>query len=81
MFLLTSILGFIALLVIDLLLASITMYIAYSHGHSRGKWFLLGMALPFFSIFIALAVAIRDERRAEAARGGAPKPMPEPGEF
>jgi hypothetical protein len=57
------------------------MYIAYSHGHSRGKWFLLGMVLPFVSIFIALAVAIRDERRATAARGGAPKPMSEPGEF
>ena len=71
----------IALVVFDLLLASVTMYIAYSHGHSRGKWFLLGMVLPFFSIFIALAVAIRDERRAERARGGAPKPMPEPGEF
>jgi hypothetical protein len=71
----------IALVVFDLLLASVTMYIAYSHGHSRGKWFLLGMVLPFFSIFIALAVAIRDVRRAEAARGGAPKPMPEPGEF
>lgn len=71
----------IALLVFDLLLALVTMYIAYSHGHSRRKWFLLGMVLPFFSIFIALAVAIRDERRAEAARGGAPKPVPEPGEF
>ena len=81
MFLLTSILGVITLLIIDLLLASVTMYIAYSHGHSRGKWFLLGMVLPFFSIFIAVAVAIRDEQRAKAARGGAPKPMPEPGEF
>lgn len=73
--------GAIALLVFDILLASITMYIAYSHGHSRLKWFLLGMALPFFSIFIALAVAIRDEQRAKAARGGAPAPIPEPGEF
>jgi hypothetical protein len=81
MFLLTTIFGVIALLIIDLLLASVTMYIAYSHGHSRGKWFVLGMVLPFFSIFIAIAVAIRDERRAAAARGGAPKPMPEPGEF
>jgi hypothetical protein len=81
MFLLTTIFGVIALLIIDLLLASVTMYIAYSHGHSRGKWFALGMVLPFFSIFIALAVAIRDEQRAKAARGGAPKPMPEPGEF
>ncbi|RZK17464.1 MAG: hypothetical protein EOO56_17920 [Hymenobacter sp.] len=73
--------GAIALVLFDLLLASITMYIAYSHGHSRGKWFLLGMVLPFVSIFIALAVAIRDERRATAARGGTPKPMSEPGEF
>ena len=71
----------IFLVVLDLLLASVTMYIAYSHGHPRGRWFLLGMVLPFFSIFIALAVAIRDERRAERARGGAPRPMPEPGEF
>jgi len=73
--------GAIALLLFDILLASITMYIAYSHGHSRGKWFALGLVLPFFSIFIALAVAIRDERRAQAARGGAPAPVPEPGEF
>ncbi|RZK10284.1 MAG: hypothetical protein EOO56_29405 [Hymenobacter sp.] len=71
----------IFLLFLDVLLASVTMYIAYSHGHSRGKWFLLGLVLPFFSIFIALAVAILDERRAERARGGAPKPVPEPGEF
>jgi hypothetical protein len=73
--------GAVALLLFDILLASITMYIAYSHGHSRGKWFVLGMVLPFFSIFIALAVAIRDERRAKVARGGAPAPVPEPGEF
>ena len=73
--------GAIALLLFDVLLASVTMYIAYSHGHSRGKWFVLGLVLPFVSIFIALAVAIRDERRATAARGGAPKPVSEPGEF
>ena len=81
MLLLTLILGIIAALIVDLLLASVTMYIAYSHGHSRGKWFLLGMVLPFISILIALAVAIRDEQRAKAARGGAPKPVSEPGEF
>jgi hypothetical protein len=73
--------GALFLLFLDALLALVTMYIAYSHGHSRLKWFLLGLVLPFFSIFIALGVAIRDERRAEAARGGAPKPVPEPGEF
>ncbi|AMR25811.1 hypothetical protein A0257_01025 [Hymenobacter psoromatis] len=73
--------GAIFLLFLDALLASVTMYIAYSHGHSRLKWFLLGLVLPFFSIFIALAVAMRDEQRAKAARGGAPAPVPEPGEF
>jgi hypothetical protein len=73
--------GIIALVFFDFLLASITMYIAYSHGHSRLKWFVLGMVLPFVSIFIALAVAIRDDRRAQAARSGAPAPVPEPGEF
>jgi hypothetical protein len=73
--------GIVALIFFDFLLASITMYIAYSHGHSRLKWFVLGMVLPFVSIFIALAVAIRDDRRAQAARGGAPAPVPEPGEF
>ena len=71
----------IFLLFLDALLALVTMYIAYSHGHSRWKWFLLGLVLPFFSIFIALGVAIRDEQRAKAARGGAPAPIPEPGEF
>lgn len=73
--------GILFLLFLNTLLASVTMYIAYSHGHSRWKWFLLGFGLPFFSIFIALLVAIRDERRASAARGGAPAPVPEPGEF
>ncbi|WP_223649169.1 hypothetical protein [Hymenobacter psoromatis] len=74
-------LGTIFLVLLDVLLASVTMYIAYSHGHSRLKWFVLGLVLPFFSIFIALAVAMRDEQRAKAARGGAPAPVPEPGEF
>ncbi|TVT43448.1 hypothetical protein FNT36_05010 [Hymenobacter setariae] len=73
--------GAIFLIFLDVLLALVTMYIAYSHGHSRSKWFLLGLVLPFFSIFIALGVAIRDEQRAKAARGGAPAPIPEPGEF
>ena len=73
--------GTIFLIFLDVLLALVTMYIAYSHGHSRWKWFLLGLVLPFFSIFIALGVAIRDEQRAKAARGGAPAPVPEPGEF
>ena len=74
-------LGAVLAILLDLLLASITMYIAYSYGHSKLKWFIFGALVPFFSIFVALAVAIRDERRAKAARGGAPAPVPEPGEF
>ena len=73
--------GIIFLVLLDVLLASVTMYIAYSHGHSRLKWFVFGLVVPFFSIFVALAVAMRDEQRAKAARGGAPPPVPEPGEF
>ena len=74
-------LGVVFLILLDVLLASVTMYIAYSHGHSRLKWFIFGLLVPFFSIFVALAVAIRDEQRTKAARAGAPRPVPEPGEF
>ena len=73
--------GVIFLVLLDVLLASVTMYIAYSHGHSRLKWFVFGLVVPFFSIFVARAVARRDEQRANGARGGAPPPVPEPGEF
>ncbi len=74
-------LGVVLAILLDLLLASITMYIAYSHGHPRLKWFIFGALVPFISIFVALAVAIRDEQRTKAARRGAPAPVPEPGEF
>ena len=74
-------LGAVLAVVLDLLLASVTMYIAYSYGHPKLKWFIFGALVPFFSIFVALAVAIRDERRNKAARGGSPPPVPEPGEF
>ena len=73
--------GAVLAVLLDLLLASVTMYIAYSHGHSRLKWFVFGALVPFLSIFVALAVAIRDEQRAKAARHGAPAPVPKPGEF
>jgi len=69
------------LFLLDALLASLTAYVAYSHGRSFQRWFLLGLLLPFVSIFIALAVGIADERRAARARGSAPAPVPEPGEF
>lgn len=66
---------------LDALLALLTAYVAYSHGRSFRRWFLLGLLLPFVSVFVALGVAMLDERRADRARGGAPAPVPEPGEF
>lgn len=69
------------ILVLDALLALITGYVAYSRGRSFRRWFLFGMVLPFVSIFVALGVGIADELRRERARGGAPAPTPEPGEF
>lgn len=69
------------ILLLDAGLALITGYIAYSRKRSFRRWFLFGMVLPFVSIFIALAVGIIDETRANRARGGMPAPTPEPGEF
>lgn len=71
----------VLLLVIDGVLALVTGYIAYSRRRSFWRWYAFGMVLPFVSIFVALAVGIADELRAERARGGAPAPTPEPGEF
>lgn len=71
----------VGLLVLDALLALVTGYISYARGRSFRRWFAFGMVLPFVSIFVALGVGIADERRAERARGGAPAPVPEPGEF
>lgn len=71
----------VGLLVLDALLALVTGYISYARGRSFRRWFAFGMVLPFISIFVALGVGIADERRAERLRGGAPAPVPEPGEF
>lgn len=71
----------VGLLVLDALLALVTGYISYARGRSFRRWFAFGMVLPFASIFVALVVGVLDERRAERARGGAPAPVPEPGEF
>lgn len=62
-------------------LALLTAYIAYSHGQRLGKWLLIGLALPFVSVFLAIGVALRHKWQATAARGGAPAPVPAPGEF
>ncbi|WP_046242976.1 hypothetical protein [Hymenobacter terrenus] len=63
------------LLVAALVFAPITGYIAYSHGRSFWRWFGLGMVLPFFSVFIALFVAMR-EQLAEERANRLPKPPP-----
>ncbi len=70
----------LALLVI-VPLALLTGYIAYSHRQRFWPWFLLGLVLPFVSIFLAMLVAVRHKQQAAAARGGAPAPVPAPGEF
>ncbi|MGI4872399.1 MAG: hypothetical protein ACRYFX_14625 [Janthinobacterium lividum] len=76
-----STLPILLLYVLNIPLAVLTAYIAYSHGQKISRWLLLGLALPFVSVFLAIVVAVRHKRRAAAARGGAPAPRPAPGEF
>ena len=76
-----STLPILLLYALNIPLALLTAYIAYAHGHSLKKWLLIGLALPFVSVFMAVAVAVRHKQRAAAARGGAPAPVPAPGEF
>jgi hypothetical protein len=45
-----------------LVFAPITAYIASSHGRSFWRWFGVGMVLPFFSVFVAVFMAIRAQR-------------------
>jgi hypothetical protein len=58
--------------------ALLTGYIASSHGRSFWRWFGLGLILPFVSVFVALAVAMRgqlaEDRAAKAARPPGPPP-------
>jgi hypothetical protein len=75
------ILPYLLLYLLNVPLALLTAYIAYSHGQRFLPWLLLGLGLPFVSVFIAIGVAIRHKQRAAAARGGAPAPVPAPGEF
>jgi len=74
------ILPYLLLYALNVPLAFLTGYIAYSHGQRFLTWLLIGLALPFASVFIAIGVAIR-HKQAAAARGGAPAPVPAPGEF
>ena len=55
------------LLVSALVFAPITGYIAYSYGRSFWRWFGLGMVVPFFSVFIALFMAMRERAAEERA--------------
>ena len=60
------------MLVSALVFAPITGYIAYNYGRSFWRWFVIGMVLPFVSVFIALGMAMREkaaEERAERQRG------------
>lgn len=50
-----------------LFFAPLTGYIAHSYGRSFWRWFGLGLLLPFFSVFVALAVAIRTRLAEERA--------------
>jgi hypothetical protein len=75
------ILPYLLLYALNVPLAFLTAYIAYSHGQRFLPWLLAGLALPFVSVFLAIAVAIRHKQRAAVARGGAPAPVPAPGEF
>ena len=55
-----------------LVFAPITGYIAYNYQRSFWRWFVLGLVLPFVSVFIILFVAMREQWDAE--RHGSPKP-------
>ncbi|RTQ47754.1 hypothetical protein EJV47_17695 [Hymenobacter gummosus] len=49
--------------VLTVLSALLTTYIAQEHSFWR--WFLIGMVLPFLSIFVAMIVVYRDAKREE----------------
>ncbi len=49
------------------LFAPITGYIAASYGRSFWRWYGLGVVLPFFSMFVAIFVAIRTRWAEEKA--------------
>lgn len=50
-----------------LVFAPITGYIAYNYGRSFWRWFGFGLVVPFFSVFVALFMAMRDRRAEEQA--------------
>jgi uncharacterized BrkB/YihY/UPF0761 family membrane protein len=56
----------VAGLVLTILSALLTTYIAQERSFWR--WFLIGLVLPFVSIFIAMIVVYRDTRREEQSK-------------
>lgn len=52
-----------------LVFAPITGYIAYNYGRSFWRWFGLGCALPYVSLFVVMAVVHRDKKRLALATG------------
>ena len=65
-------LRFVLVFTVSLLVfAPITGYIAYNYGRSFWRWFAFGLVVPFFSVFVALFVAMREraaEEKEEARR-------------
>ena len=57
-----------------LLFAPITGYIAASYGRSFWRWYGIGLLLPFFSMFVAIFMAIRSRLAEEEAAANLPKP-------
>lgn len=62
------------LAVAALVFAPITAYIASSHGRSFWRWFGVGLVLPFFSVFVAVFVAIRTQLAEKKAADSPRKP-------
>ena len=52
-----------------LVFAPITGYIAYNYGRSFWRWFAFGLVVPFFSMFIILFMAMREQLAEEKAEG------------
>ncbi|HLK98360.1 MAG TPA: hypothetical protein VK364_11380 [Hymenobacter sp.] len=57
----------VSLFFVCLFSALVTAYIAHMYNRSLALWLLVGFALPFLGIFIAIAFAMRDASKAEAA--------------
>ena len=68
-------LRFVLLFTVSLLVfAPITGYIAYNYGRSFWRWFAIGLVVPFFSMFVALFMAMRTRAAEDEAARQLPKP-------